>query len=277
MGERSLFSSSFVDTHVGGWEALYASVDDLIRRRPHAASVGPLLNAAPSVRECAERGVCVVPIYRVTIGAPNFALFDRWLPQQEAGVPFAPFDWAAQPIALYQVGETYYVRDGHREVAQARARSQLFLRAHVVDVRLDTVVQPDDALPLLLAHERAEFFARHGFSNAHPLTTATVTVLGSLPRLSAHLDLWRGLQHRSTGERMLQCWSDELFVPMLRLMRRRNVLRSFPNCGEIDLFLWALDRQGPLTDDQPVRDRLRLARRNIIALWLTLRSQQHLQ
>ncbi len=48
------------------------------------------------------------------------------------------------PVELYQIGENYFVVDGHHRVSVARARGQIFIDAHVIEI--ETIAQPTVAV-----------------------------------------------------------------------------------------------------------------------------------
>ena len=88
------------------------------------------------------RGIQTVPLDRIVGSMDRFRDFDRaFLPRQRhtAGrwqsVDRAYYqDVTLPPIQLYQVGDVYFVRDGHHRVSVARVRDQPVIDAAVVEV-----------------------------------------------------------------------------------------------------------------------------------------------
>ncbi|MBC8160870.1 MAG: hypothetical protein H7Z42_06590 [Roseiflexaceae bacterium] len=257
-------------THTNGWESFCASVDELIRRKPHTYEPARPRSSL-IVRECIDRGVCVVPIYQIVQADVSLAQLDRWLPLQTVGIPTDAYDQAAKPIDVYKLGKSYYVCDGERRVAQAFARSQLFLRASVSELVADIALDQAQTIALLLEYERAQFFAAHRFAPTSPLFSASANVLGSFQKLADHLDSWRTISPCDDDTNEL-AWQEQLFVPLLHMTRRSKRLSFLAEYGEIDIIVWALDRHGPMCNGQPINERLMLARRTLIALWLALHS-----
>jgi nucleotide-binding universal stress UspA family protein len=45
-------------------------------------------------------------------------------------------------------------------------------------------------------------------------------------------------------------WYDTVYLPMVQLIRERNLLRDFPNRTETDMYLWIMDHRASLSDGQ---------------------------
>ena len=89
------------------------------------------------------RGVRVVPIDRIVGSLDRTEDFDRAFRPRRANAA-ARWQRVARahhegrdlpPVRLYQVGDAYFVEDGHHRVSVARALGQGFVDAEVVEVR----------------------------------------------------------------------------------------------------------------------------------------------
>lgn len=275
MAKQSI-SQARTEMRIGGWDALVASVDELLQRRPQNIQQDAE-EAKPLLQEQIDCGICAVPIYRIALGTQPEPPFERWLSPQPASVlPVSQPDQQVQPIELYKVGETYYLRNGYRQVAAARGRSQLFLRAHVIEYLSDGSARSVDVLHMLIAREQAEFFKQLPFPGNHPAHAFTTSSLGTFDTLAAHIAQARGVlggynQYDEQG--LLAAWYDRVYLPLARLIRRRHLMAHFPAYSEVDLFLWAVNRHGPWDGNQSLAERMRQARRNLGALWIALRGR----
>jgi hypothetical protein len=104
--------------------AMRAAIDDLIRHRPPSL----LLNSAAqiTIRTRLDRGLKSAPIYQI-IGQPaRYDDLDHWLAPARVSAAGGRADAGQALVELYQVAETYFVKDGNRRIAEARARGQLF-------------------------------------------------------------------------------------------------------------------------------------------------------
>lgn len=257
-------------THVGGWKALSASVDSLLQRRPLIADFDDVNTVKPRLVECIDCGVSAVPIYKLMPSPLRYAAFEQCLPEQSVAIDYATPDRMRLPIELYKVGDSYFVRDGHVRVAQARLRDQLFLRARVIECRIGSTTCASGVMRRLLVQERAAFFTQYPFPVGHAAHTFESRTLGNWLHLALHLESV-GAAQRSAGAETtplaLARWYDDWYRPVARAIQRCHLLADFPAFRELDLYLWAVERHGPWTGDQSFPQRLRLARRNVVALW----------
>jgi hypothetical protein len=135
------------------------------------------------------------------------------------------------PIEVYQVGEAYFVRDGHHRVAVYRALGRGSIWALVTEVL--TVLGADrdlrlDDLPLK-SHERL-------FRERVPLSRgAREAIALSRPedyaRLAEGVEAWGYRATQASGEAMdrrstAEAWFREEYVPTVRLLREAGLLHG---------------------------------------------------
>jgi hypothetical protein len=133
------------------------------------------------------------------------------------------------PISLFEIGEVYFVRDGHHRVSVARALGRTEIDAYVVEVRTrvgaDRTLRMDD-LPKK-SHERV-------FYERVPLPTRArgriaVTDAWDYAVLAGAVEAWafRLMQDRAefldrpTAARL---WFDEEFVPVVEMLREADMI-----------------------------------------------------
>src|SRR5436190_1771391 len=91
--------------------AMRAAIDDLIRHRPPSLLSRP---APLTIRAQLYRGLKSAPIYQI-IGRPaRYDDLDRWLAPAQVRAASDPTESGQALIELYQVAETYFVKDGNR-------------------------------------------------------------------------------------------------------------------------------------------------------------------
>jgi hypothetical protein len=226
--------------------AMRAAIDDLIRHRPPS-----LLNSSPvqlTIRSRLYRGLKSAPIYQI-IGQPaRYDDLDRSLVSARAN---HASDYAAPgraAIELYQVAESYFVQDGHRRVAEARARGQLFLSARVTECVIDgTLDDPAGIHSQLLLEEYRDFEAATDLSHLRPGNQIRCTALGGYTTLLHQIDTYRADLAAWLGrpiERQLAVagWYDALYLPVITALRRQRVLDVLPGRCETDLYIWVTSR-----------------------------------
>ena len=151
------------------------------------------------------------------------------------------------PVMLYKVGEVYFVVDGNHRVSVARDRGQQFIDAEVREVESRVPVtagmQPDDLERL---GERVEFLERTQLDQWYPEAVIKPTVLGGYERLLEHIAVHRyfmGIdQGRSISEEdAVRHWYETLYLPVVQVVERSEVLEELPGRTATDFYLWTMD------------------------------------
>ena len=159
------------------------------------------------------------------------------------------------PIEVYQIGETYFVRDGHHRVSVARDLEATHIQAWVTEVRSRVPLSPDaEADELILKGEYAGFLQRTHFDELRPEADLSVTVPGQYPLLEEHIGVHRyfmGLeqQREIPYEEAVAHWYDTVYLPVVQVIRERGILREFPGRTEADLYLWLAEHRAQLEEE----------------------------
>ncbi|MEO7911774.1 MAG: hypothetical protein ABIV47_19175 [Roseiflexaceae bacterium] len=226
--------------------AMRAAIDDLIRHRPPSL----LLNSAAhiTIRTRLDRGLKSAPIYQI-IGRPaRYDHLDRWLAPARVNAASSRSGAGQALIELYQVAETYFVKDGNRRVAEARARGQLFLLARVTECIIDGMLDdPADMYTQLLNEEYRDFQATTGLAQIRPAQQIVCTALGGYSELLRQIEAHRAeltvrLGHPIEFHVAVASWYDSLYLPVIAALRHQRVLEELPGRGEADLYLWVTNR-----------------------------------
>lgn len=216
------------------------------------------------------RGVHTVPLSRIVGSVDRYRDFDRaFLPTQShtedrwRRVNRAWYrDVSLPPIVLYQVGDVYFVVDGHHRVSVARDKGQEFLDAEVREVRarvpLTPEIQPDDLERL---GDRVEFLERTQIDRVLPGVEIAPTILGGYDRLIEHLAvhhyfLGAELGREVSNEEAIHHWYETLYAPVVQVVHSSGILEDFQERTEADLYLWVMDHLHYLRSDpeRPITD-----------------------
>jgi hypothetical protein len=203
------------------------------------------------------RGVQTVEVGRIVGSVNRYRDFDRaFLPSHNRlanrwqNIDRAFYEEVSlPPVVLYKVGEVYFVVDGHHRVSVARQQGQEFIEAEVRECRVKVPVGPDlqpEDLEILGA--RVEFLERTGLDQLRPDSKIEVTVPDGYTLMLEHIAVHRyfmGLdQQRDISEQeAVTHWYDTVYLPIVRVIEARNILREFPGRTAGDLYLWVLDHQ----------------------------------
>ena len=137
------------------------------------------------------------------------------------------------PVILYKVRDKYYVVDGNHRVSVAKEVGQTYIDAEVIEF-----FPPADSEPNLVWRERSFFERKTGLAGIE------LTELGSYEKLLMQIEDFRkeesqALGHELTLEQASASWEQEIYKPVVALIRKQKLLEEFPNRTEADLFLYA--------------------------------------
>ncbi len=163
-------------------------------------------------------------------------------------------DVSLPPVLLYQVGEVYFVVDGHHRVSVAREQGQDFIDAEVRECRVKVPVTPDlqpEDLELLGA--QVEFLERTHLDKLRPDARISATILGGYERMLEHIAVHRyfmGLEFkRDTSEaEAVEHWYDRVYLSVVNVIRDSDLMAAFPARTEADFYLWVMDRRHYLVE-----------------------------
>jgi nucleotide-binding universal stress UspA family protein len=159
------------------------------------------------------------------------------------------------PIEVYQIGEVYFVRDGNHRVSVARRLGAKAIQAYVTYVETKVEVTPDlDPDQLIIKAEEVNFLERTRLDRTRPEADLTATTAGAYPTILEHIDVHRyfmGLEEEREipYPEAAAHWYDEVYLPVVEIIRRRNLLRDFPDRTEADLYLWVAKHRQALQDE----------------------------
>ncbi|MDX1615326.1 MAG: universal stress protein [Candidatus Promineifilaceae bacterium] len=154
---------------------------------------------------------------------------------------------AFPPITVYQIDQAYFVLDGNHRVSIARQAGAKQIKAYVTPIATRVPLAPDMEPDDLIRQENyALFLETTGLDESRPKADFTVTEPGQygvlLEQISAHQvqTLAReSLSFRQAAAR----WHDDVYAPIIALIRQQRILRHFPKRTETDLYAWIARHQ----------------------------------
>jgi nucleotide-binding universal stress UspA family protein len=211
-------------------------------------------------RESARWELKDVPLNGIVGSVGRYADFTRsFLPRQDSDEDRWAKVMVAQtglgglpPIKVYQIGDAYFVLDGNHRVSVARELGAPSIQAYVTEVRtkvpLSPDTQPDD---LILKAEYSDFLERTHLNELRPEADLGVSVPGQYEILEEHIEVHRyfmGLeqQREIPYEEAVTHFYDEVYLPIVQVIRQRGILRDFPGRTETDLYLWVSEHRAEL-------------------------------
>lgn len=159
------------------------------------------------------------------------------------------------PISVYQVGEVYFVQDGHHRVSVARQLGHSHIQAYVTEIRARVPLlpesQPDE---LIIQAEYADFMERTHLDTLRPEASLDVSVPGQYRILEEHIEIHRhvmGLEQEReiSYQEAVVDWYDEVYCPVAEAIQDQGILRDFPGRTETDLYLWLWEYRAELEEE----------------------------
>jgi hypothetical protein len=206
------------------------------------------------LRRFVDRGVQEVPLDRIvgTVGRERDfnraflprreSLRDRWGKMTELAEGPEGFP----PVELYQVGDSYFVVDGHHRVSVARSMGHTTIEARVMEFLAPVPLSPDESLPdVIRKGGLADFLEATGLKQTEPDEYRVASVNG-YERLLEHINGHRyflGIERNAPvpWEEAVRSWHDTVYRPMIQTTRRSGILEEFPGLTETDLYLFTMD------------------------------------
>lgn len=158
------------------------------------------------------------------------------------------------PIEVYQIGDAYFVLDGNHRVSVARANGLAHIQAYVTEVATRVPLSPDSSPDDVIRQaELLEFFEQTDLDRARPQADLRVSNPGQYRALLDDIEDKRrelAAQGRavSAGE-AAAAWHDEVYLPVVGVIRERGMLRGFPGRSETDLYVWISRHRARLAAD----------------------------
>jgi len=160
-----------------------------------------------------------------------------------------------RPIQVYKIDQVYFVLDGNHRVSAARQLGDTHIRAYVTDVETKISLSPDvDPDTLILKADYAEFLEQTHLNDLRPDIDMRVTAPGQYRTLEEEIrehQLRLDLQDaRDTPyNEAVTDWYDNVYLPVVRVIRGRNILRHFPGRTETDLYVWVSEHRATLREE----------------------------
>lgn len=181
-------------------------------------------------------------------------LADRW---QSVNRAFYQ-DISLPPVVLYKVGDVYFVVDGHHRVSVAREKGQEFIEAEVREcatrVNITPDIKPED---LEILEDKVHFLERTSLDRLIPEANIKLTIPDGFDRMLEHIAVHRyfmglDLKRDISEEEAVRHWYETVYLPVVNVIRETNILKEFPGKTEGDLYLWVLDHQHYLAEEEGI-------------------------
>ena len=245
-------------------EGAYDRLARLVERERKDRNLLPLDEATRRLRPFSRSyvGVRPIPVSQIIGTDGRGADFDRdFRPrrpdvvQRRESVEAAFRDSAFPPIVAYQLGDAYFVIDGHHRVASARRQGIEMIDAEVTELRARWHLGADaDVVELIHAEQERLFMTESGLVLSRPGARIRFS------RPAGYLELLENVQihgyhaMRDAGRVLDPAdiaadWYDRIYRPAVDAAEREGLTAAFPDATEADLFLAIYQRRRELFPD----------------------------
>jgi nucleotide-binding universal stress UspA family protein len=213
------------------------------------------------LKNSSSRGLEEVPLEAIVGSVSRYQDFTRnFLPRQDihaerwARVEVATLELSGlPPVDLYKLGNIYFVVDGNHRVSVARQLGATHIQAYVTEFQTKVPLEPGDQLEdIIIKAEYADFLEQTQLDQLQPEADLKVTTPGRYWELASQIEAIQHHMQSETAEQevtyaeAVRYWYDQVYLPVVQLIRERGILRDFPGRTETDLYLWILRHQARL-------------------------------
>lgn len=212
--------------------------------------------------ESHDKGVQEIPLDAIVGSVGRFKDFTRdFLPKNDnvqerwAGVKTAVMEMKGMaPIDVYKTGDIYFVIDGNHRVSVARQLGAKTISAHVIEIKTRIPITPEDDPNELLCKARyADFLEETQIAKLRPDADLFLTFCGKFKVLQKQIATYKKsvekrVSHPVTPEEAVTRWYDEVYMPVIRLIREQGIMRNFPQLTEADMYVLVSERRDELVD-----------------------------
>jgi hypothetical protein len=153
---------------------------------------------------------------------------------------------------VYKVGDVYFVIDGNHRVSVAHQLGARTIEAYVTElptsVPLEVDTKPDD---LLIKEGYADFLRQTHLDVVRPGSEVLLTEPARYRELIEHISVHRyymGIEKKGpvSWDDAVGSWYDHVYMPLITMIRKHEILQQFPGRTEADLYAWLIKHQEAL-------------------------------
>jgi hypothetical protein len=238
-------------------KAFLAELLDTLFRQPSAMLSLEDVRGRLNVRGQRSLGHQIVRLDHIIGSEGRYSDFDRrFLPRSDQ----LQYRWSSidratlqavdlPPIELYKIGDVFFVRDGNHRVSVARERGQEYIDAYVTELVVDVPLSPDLSMrDMLLKEEYSDFLEWTNLHDLRPDERIEFSELGGYLDLVRHINAHRYYlanqsEHEIGRDEAVASWYDNVYLPVVQVIRKQHALRAFPGRTEADLYRWIMEHR----------------------------------
>lgn len=255
--------TSLADFDRARFRALLVSLASFFAGRPNLLLPFDQVAGKLRLRRSLYRGMRPVEVARIVGSVGKVRDFDRdFNPlRPESRLRWARIHRAMQaaeflpPVQLYQVGQVFFVLDGHHRVSAAREQGQEFIDAEVIELPTPVTLEPGvSPRELIVKAEQAGFLEQTRLDHLRPEARLEVLEPGLYDVLLEHIAVHRyymGIeqQREVPWEEAVAHWYDQVYGSIVQVLREQSIPERFPQRTETELYIWVMDHRYFLSEE----------------------------
>jgi hypothetical protein len=241
-------------------KALLAALLDSIRRQPSEMLAFEAVRVGLNSHGQIALGHQIVPVTHIIGSEGRYSDFDRrFLPLTTAVEQrWRSIEHAMNrlidlpPVDLWKISDVYFVRDGNHRVSVARWMGQGHIDAFVTELLVDVPLTPDLSVrTLLFAEEYSDFLEWTNLHALRPDQRIEFSELGGYLDLVRYINTYRynlgqQLDRAIARDEAVAGWYDNVYRPIIQVIREQHALKRFPGRTEADLYRWVMDNRAAI-------------------------------
>jgi len=169
----------------------------------------------------------------------------RWQRVDEAHIK----DIILPPILLYEIGGVYFVRDGNHRVSVAKMQNVEFIDAEVISLSTEINIKPsmttDELREALIAYEKNIFYSETLFGDLTDHWDMSFSSPGRYDVIYNHILVHKYYLNEDLEEEIhfndaLVSWYNNVYNPVIAIIKEQWLLVNFPGRTEADLYVWII-------------------------------------
>lgn len=168
---------------------------------------------------------------------------DRWRSIDQAHY----LDIILPPVRLYEIGGVYFVRDGNHRVSVARMQGAVAIDAEVTSLSSEIRIEPDmtreELMREVILYEKTLFYEETYFGIITECDDLDFSSPGQYDVIYNHIEVHKYFINQGSPEeipfgRALSSWYDNVYKPIIDLIRSERLEGLFPGRTASDLYVY---------------------------------------
>ncbi len=153
------------------------------------------------------------------------------------------------PIKLYEIGGSYFVRDGNHRVSVAKLQGVMSIDAEVIRLDTEITLTPGmtqhEIVKEIIKYEKKRVFSETELSLILNPEELDFTAPGRFYEILRHIQGHKYFLNEDSKDEIPfikagQSWYNNLYKPIIEIVREERILSRFPGRTEGDLYMWII-------------------------------------